>query len=457
MSTRAAGALTAVAVLVLGLGGWALASSGGGGHSFQAEFTDAHGLVSGNDVRIDGAPVGTVSDMKLTDQGTAMVTIDLRGDIPEPRADASAAVRPVDLLGDNYVALDEGSSPLPLSGAIGTDHTLNAPRLDDLLRTFGDRERSGLKALLVESGVALDQRGADLNATALQLRPALEAADGVTTELGSQNANLGSLVSNAERAGTQAASRNQDLGRLVGAFDSTLHATADNSTAFDQTLADLPRSLGQVRMTTSKLTGFARAATPVAQSLNHASPKLVKAARRIRPFLRTAAQATRDLHPTLSTATRVLAEGDPTFAGLADGLSKLKQDSPTLNSFLDVLGPAAPKISQGFFVNFPDQAAEPGNQPLDPTTDPRRHYWRGAAVLTCQSFGLPIKPGCLADFLSTHSADSRQQASAIPSLQPDPQQAASSAEPAPSTAAPTPGTTNADSPARGLLDFLFGK
>jgi phospholipid/cholesterol/gamma-HCH transport system substrate-binding protein len=399
MRPRVTGALTAVAVLVLGLGGLAVSAAGDDGTTFEAEFTNAHGLVSGNDVRIDGAPVGTVSEMELTDAGTAMVTIDLRDGIPAPRADASAAVRPVDLLGDNYVALDEGDSPQPLRGPIGTDQTLNAPRLDDLLRTFGDRERAGLKALLVESGVALDQRGADLNATALRLRPALEAADSVTTELGSQSASLKALVTDGERASSQAASRNEDLGRLVGAFDSTLQATADNSDAFDQTLADLPRSLGQVRTTTAKLTGFARAATPVAESLDAASPKLVKAARRIRPFLRTASQATRDLHPTLSTATRVLADGDPAFAGLAEGLTKLKQDSPTLDSFLDVLGPAAPKISEGFFVNFPDQAAEPGNQPLDPTTDPRRHYWRGAALLTCQTFGRPIQPGCLTDFL----------------------------------------------------------
>jgi hypothetical protein len=68
---------------------------------------------------------------------------------------------------------------------------------------------------------------------------------------------------------------------------------------------------------------------------------------------------------------------------------------------MDAIEPAAPAISAGFFKNFPDQATEPGKQPFDPFADPRRHYWRGAAVLTCQTFGLRIHPGCLADFLKS--------------------------------------------------------
>ena len=35
---------------------------------------DANGLVEGNDVRVDGAPAGTVEDLKLTGQGTALVS-----------------------------------------------------------------------------------------------------------------------------------------------------------------------------------------------------------------------------------------------------------------------------------------------------------------------------------------------------------------------------------------------
>src|SRR5439155_10740412 len=105
----------------------ALAAGGPGGSTYQAEFRDARGLVEGNDVRVDGAPAGTVEDMKLTDHGTALVTMKLDDGVRRPTSDATAAIRPVDLLGDTYLALDPGDASTPLHGAIPTTMTLNAP------------------------------------------------------------------------------------------------------------------------------------------------------------------------------------------------------------------------------------------------------------------------------------------------------------------------------------------
>ena len=67
---------------------------------------------------------------------------------------------------------------------------------------------------------------------------------------------------------------------------------------------------------------------------------------------------------------------------------------------MSALVPAAAPISDGFFVNFTDEAAEPGDQPFDPFADPARHYWRGAAVLSCEAFGVKIAPNCLDQFLA---------------------------------------------------------
>jgi phospholipid/cholesterol/gamma-HCH transport system substrate-binding protein len=394
-----------VAALSLGLS--AFASGGtGGGSTFQAEFQDARGLVEGNDVRVDGAPAGSVEDMKLTDHGTALVTMKLDDGIPRPTADASAAIRPVDLLGDTYMALEPGDAQTPLQGPIPTSRTLNAPRLDDLLRTFGEPQRDALRILLVEGGVALDRRGADLNKAALELSPALRAADGAMRELGSQNADLRSFVSNAEHVTSQAADRNGNLGSLVESLDATLSATASSSGDLDRSLAGLPPTLTQIQSTTGRLTSTARAALPLAQSLERTAPGLSRAAEQLGPFLGSTREAADQLHPTISRASDLLAENAGTFAALRTGLGQATADSPTFQRFMDAVKPAAPAISAGFFKNFPDQATEPGNQPFDPFADPRRHYWRGAAVLTCQTFGLRIHPGCLADFLKSGAASS---------------------------------------------------
>jgi phospholipid/cholesterol/gamma-HCH transport system substrate-binding protein len=399
--------LTAIGVVAaIALGIWALGSSGTErGRRVVAEFDSARGLVDGNDVRIDGAPAGTVTDLSLDEDGTARVEIELHDGLEPLRADASAAIRPVDLIGDNYVALEPGHAAAPLEGPIPADRTLDEPRLDDLLRVFGDPQRAGLKAMLVEGGLALDSRGADLNRMALALRPALAAADGVMGELGSQNADLRRFVTDAERVTGQVADRSEDLGRLVDAADATLAETAARASPLSATLAKLPTGLDQLRRLTSKLAVIARQATPLAASIERSAPALSEAVTRAQPFLARAGDAVDRINPLLGSATDLLAADDPTLAAFDDALGRLGATAPAFDRFLTVFARAAPDISEGFFVNFPDQAAEPGTQPFDPFADPRRHYWRGAAVLSCQSFGLPIAPGCLQRFLGRTDAE----------------------------------------------------
>ncbi len=41
-----------------------------------------------------------------------------------------------------------------------------------------------------------------------------------------------------------------------------------------------------------------------------------------------------------------------------------------------------------------------GNQPSTPNFDESRTWLRAAGVLTCEMFGRPVQPGCLAEYLS---------------------------------------------------------
>jgi phospholipid/cholesterol/gamma-HCH transport system substrate-binding protein len=394
-----------LAAVTLGIAG----GDDGGEVVVRAEFTSARGLVEGNDVRVGGAPAGTVDDLELTPQGTAMVTLRLHDGIEPPRADATAAIRPVDLIGDNYIALDLGSEAAALEQPIAVDRTLNAPRLDDLLRSFDEPERVGIKAMLVEGGIALDNRGADLNRAALALRPALEAADSVITEVGSQTANLRRFVTSAERVTSQAAGRDDDLGRLISALDATLHATADHPEALDAALARLPGSIADLRALAPRLTQVAREALPLAESVRRSAPGLAEATGRAVPFLETASRTIDELDPVIQRGTDLLERADPTLQAFDQAFARLSATAPEYQRFLDALVPAAPAISEGFFVNFPDQAAEPGKQPFDPFADPRRHYWRGAAIFSCQSFGVPIEPGCLQKFLSRGNSQTNRE------------------------------------------------
>lgn len=378
----------------------------------RAYFTDARGLVAGNDVRINGAPAGSVTGISLAPNDQALVTMRLDSEIPyAPRADATAAIRPVDLLGDSYVALTLGGGA-PLRGPIPASRTLDAPALSDLLSVFREPQRAALGALLVGLGETLDQRGADLNQAALELRPALQAADGVMGELGSQNADLQRVITDADQITEQAAARNRALGQSVVQLHDLVALTARHLPGLSAGLVTFPQTLAQLSRTAGELQGTAQAAEPLSVALRNVAPPLSSTAQRLPRFLDALGTAASALHPALRGATQALSEGDPSIYALGSGLRELSAVGGELARFAGELVPAAPAIVQGFFVNFPAEATEPGNQPADPFANPLRHYWRGAGVFTCEAFGVPIAPGCLSRFLAAGSHSAARPAAA---------------------------------------------
>ncbi|MFL5846050.1 MAG: MlaD family protein [Solirubrobacteraceae bacterium] len=407
---RALGALTAVAVV--GALAFLLWPSGGE-RTYTAELTSARGLVKGNDVRVLGAIAGRVQDVALSPHGTARVTFTLDDDAPAPRADAAAAIRPVDLLGDTYLSLDPGHAPGLLRGTIPVERTSNAPRLDELLATFRPGVRDALRLLLVESGVALDRRGADLGRATVALRPALDAAASVARDVDEQNAALSDLVRDAERGAGQLARRARDLGPLVAGLDETLRTVATRSAPLGDTLDGAPALLTSLEDTAGRLENTARAATPVAESLRDAAAPLGVAVRDLPAFARRLTATAGDLRPAVRGLRRLLVDGRPTFSTLGTALGSLRDIAPQTDALLGTVEKAAPLIAQGFFVNFADQAAEPGTQPFDPFADPKRAYWRGAAVFSCEAFGVPVEPGCLQKVLSRQSSTRSKQSARL--------------------------------------------
>ena len=419
-----------MAILLLGAGLLLLTGTNGGGPLLvKAEFRDVNPLLEGNHVRVFGGIAGTVKKIELTERETVMVTMALNEGIERPHADASAAVRAEDLLGENYLSLSLGHDPRPLSGPIPLERTIVRPRLADVLNTFKGDVRAGLQALLVELGLTLDRRGVDLNAAIVDLRPALDQTRQLVQEASSQNAGLRRLIPDVERATRQLAARDRELDRLLPAFARTVQATASRPAQLDRGLEALPATLRQTRSTARRLTSMTEQAAPLARDLRTVAPRLTTTAGLLAPFVRSADKAVASLSPTLAGARRFLVSGSPALAELRTGLQSLQSAAPAVDQLLTGLTRPQDPVGPISTVNVPQEGVGGPPQPgrvlvkdvsaiqrlsdsfLDkrlsffntytdfgfPGHNRERRTVRGLGVLACSSFGLTNTPGCLQD------------------------------------------------------------
>jgi virulence factor Mce-like protein len=399
---------------------WITSNPGTSGASLRAEFDDVYPLLPGMHVRVDGAIAGSVGEIEVTDDGQALVTIHLNEGTAPPPADASAAIRQQDITGDSYVALEPGDDPEPLGDTvIAREKTIVAPRFDDLLDGFNEPVREGLELVLVELGKGLEARGADLNRAVLELRPALGAANEALAEVHSQNHVLRELVADAESVTSQAAGRSRELGGLIDSLATALRTTAEHRPALDAALAGAPRTATDARRTLAKLADTADAAQPLARTLAASAPDLETALTTLGPFLGDARATIDAVDPTLSLLERLLAASLPTLreaprrvltapldiaAAAGAVLDSIIGDRQLQRALFSADGygegeKAADDVGLGAIgVEEGDQAGYSGN-------DPERRFLRAEAVLTCETFGLRISPGCLADALAGASGE----------------------------------------------------
>jgi phospholipid/cholesterol/gamma-HCH transport system substrate-binding protein len=387
---------------ILGATGYALLiPKSNGGRLFEAEFTDAGLLTTGDDVVEHGAKVGSVDQIRLTDRGTALVRFSLFSGVDAPRADATVSVRPQNLLGGYYLSLGPGAGAQPLSAPIPTTRTFVATQLNDIFNMYDQPTAAALSLLLDELGRALDARGNDLNQAVLELAPTFAAGDRIATQLDQQNSHLADLIGHAEAVTAQVSPRTRDLDRLIVSLQQTLTTTADASTGLDRGLAHLPAALGQTRRTLGLLGSTAVAARPLAVQLGAAAPSLATAVSRLVPFATDARPAIEQLRPLVRQAAVTLAAGRISLPRLASSLSVVARVAPPLRALAATLDPLARIAVLGPFAGLGGIAGDPGTQPGD--NEPGRNWFRGVGILSCESFGVAIAPGCFSTVLKDAS------------------------------------------------------
>jgi phospholipid/cholesterol/gamma-HCH transport system substrate-binding protein len=180
---------------------------------YKAVFSDATGVVKGDDVRIAGVKVGTVSGVEIYDKSQAIVEFDVADDSRLTES-TYATIRYRNLVGQRYIALTEGTggqAELEENDTIPMERT--SPALD-LTVLF-----NGFKPLFS----ALTP--ADVNKLSMELIQVFQGEGGTIESL---------LDSTASVTNTLAA-RDDLVSDLISNLNTTLETVGDR----DQELSDL--------------------------------------------------------------------------------------------------------------------------------------------------------------------------------------------------------------------------
>ena len=311
------GALALVVIVVA-----VLLLTGGSSYSVRLLFSDASGLVTGDQVMIGPSAVGSVDSIGLTDTGQAVVVISVDSDAAPLYRGTVARIEENGLAGiaSHYVTLQPasvGHPKIPSGGTIPESDTYAEVSLDELFDTINPLTQKGLRNIIRGEADSIKGKSGAANATLHYLAPVLQSTSEVTHQLARYEPKFDELLVDGAQTMKELASRSEQLTALVDETDQTTGAIAKQSAALKEALGELP---GTLTKSTSTFAGLDRTLAALTPLVNAAKP------------------AVKNL-PQFATALNALATtAGPTLTALSDliqsasgtGLTKLLQEAPKL-------------------------------------------------------------------------------------------------------------------------------
>ncbi len=378
-------------------------SGGPGGYRVEALFDNAGFAVPGEQVRIAGAPVGTISALSVTRQNLAAVTFTISNrDFVPFYANATCTIRPQSLIAERYVDCTPGSSDQHrlhrISGGYGTGAYLlpvtqtSSPIDPDIVQNVSqDSVRESLSVILDELGTGLAARGADLNAVILRADPGLAQTERVFNLLASQNKVLAKLATDSDTVLSPLAKTRSSLADFVVQADRTATASAAEHTQLAASIRLLPSFLKQLKPLMADLGQLAEQGTPVVKDAGSSAAALDAEFKTLVPFAGRAKTAITDLGNAAQQSESSLVESQ----GLAQQLQRVgKSAEPSgaaLQKLLNSLNSTG-GIEQLMSLLFYGVGATNGY-------NADGHYIRVAPVVgSCTAYARTPVAGCSANF-----------------------------------------------------------
>ncbi len=318
------GALGIVVVVVL-----YLVFAGGGGTDYHVELQEAGQLVKGDQVQVGGVPVGSVTNIDLTRDFKALITIHVNSSLTPLHEGTVSEIRVPSLTGvaNRYIALTPGPNNRPaLPNGATLRGTVAKPvtDLDQLFNTLNPKTLKGLQQVLVGSAEQYAGAGHDLGLSTEYFGPSLAATDHFFAELVRDQSTFTRFLVESSRALTTIAAHKEALSGLVEHADQTFQAVGAHQSSLTQALRELPPTLKEGNETFTKLPPALQALTQLVNVSKPTTKTLPVFFEQLRGLVTTA-------NPVLDDFSEAIAKPGPNN-DLTDFVKELPLLATTLTS-----------------------------------------------------------------------------------------------------------------------------
>lgn len=179
----------------------------GGGNTYYAEFTEAGGLKSGDDVRVAGIKVGEVKDVTL--DGDVVKVEFLVEDGVDLGSETEAAIKIKTLLGAMMISLDsEGDDTLAAGDEIPVDRT--TPPYD-VVQAFSDLSTTTQEINTDKLGKSFNVLANVMDDVPDDLRGTLDGVARLSNNISARDDQINTLLKNVNDLSGTLANRNDEL------------------------------------------------------------------------------------------------------------------------------------------------------------------------------------------------------------------------------------------------------
>jgi phospholipid/cholesterol/gamma-HCH transport system substrate-binding protein len=367
---RSAGVGRALAVGALGVVVLIIAYlvfAGGGGTNYYLEMNEAGQLVRGDQVQVGGVPVGSVTDIALTHDFKARITIHVDSSLTPLHAGTISEIRVPSLTGvaNRYVALTPGPNnrpALPAGATLPASDTREVVDLDQLFNTLNAPTRKGLQQFIQGSAEQYAGAGKALGKATEYFAPSFAATDHFFAELVRDQSTFTSFLVESAKALTTIAARKESLTDLVEHADQTFQAIGSQQSSLAHGLRELPGALNQGNKALAEVPSTLTSLTQLIDAQRPNTKALTTLFERLQPLVTTATPVLTNFSQAISRpgANNDLTEAFAALPALAKELTTASpsnvqalQESVPITAFF---GPYSPELL-GTFRTFGQASA----------------------------------------------------------------------------------------------------